>query len=867
MIPNLQAVISAATSQTAQNAASSSLVQGPVTIEQNLEQASKNEQSIYFQDPFWPIPDTDVTKWDKYCPYQLIVVEWSPNTPGVPSGGGRYKQFRNWQYTLPLPPESMVISMPFAIQGTVTQGGYVEEHNGAPIRHISFRGTTGFLPSRETGATRTGTGAISQLESIFGGTVNTINSAIGSLNQVKNSITGSGPEAYNVYQEASFSLDSNSLLVNTSGFKQLTLLRDFLECYAAAKKKNTDVYNKLRLAVAIWKENQVFLVTPLSFVASKISSEPLEYKYSLDFKGFRRIELDAGNFQTVAPIPFRHSPNLVARAINTLTFARQAVQKMGTLKQAILGDIDYVLKPFHDTILLSKDISGASLSVSDIPNSVKQKVNLNIANLKYSSPGLWNQLTSTQTQNKSIKALKYSLGNVTKLQDTLESTNTSQTFLGQSNAASSTAIGFKPRILSIKDIPDELADQIPISALQINTDIRADILNDITRVKNLRRKDFEDYLNSVTNTMSKIAFLVGAGDPLYADTYGINVQPIKDTPTQSDWDTLNALSDSIVILQQLAATADGEPTEAPSMLDRFGGMAVASGIAWQKPVSKFAIPFPYGATLEGLSALYLKDPNRYMEIIALNGLRSPYIDEVGYVLPLLVNGIDKTIVVNDSPDLYVGKTVWLSSNASNRVQFKIESIQRNSNIVTLKLNDVVSSYKVADNAVLESFLSGTVCSRNLIWIPSDVDPLDPESVITKDIPGVDATDPMVSIGGVDLLLGTDNDLVLVDGELRYAIGLANIVQWVKTTLIIQKGELIQHRELGLPLSIGLSLADFSAQDVMNAIKKQLSQDSMFSRIDKVSVVQNGNAVSISVNAVVAGTSQPLPLNYGMKLAS
>ena len=151
--------------------------------------------------------------------------------------------------------------------------------------------------------------------------------------------------------------------------------------------------------------------------------------------------------------------------------------------------------------------------------------------------------------------------------------------------------------------------------------------------------------------------------------------------------------------------------------------------------------------------------------------------------------------------------------------------------------------------------------------PSDVEPLDLDSVVTKDIPGVDTTDPMVSIGGVDLLLGTDNDFVLVDGELRYAIGLANIVQWVRTILLMQQGELIQHKTIGLPLSIGLSLADFSAQDILNAIKAQLKQDSTFSRIDKVTVVQNGAAVEIGIQAVVRGTSSPLPLNYGMKLAS
>jgi hypothetical protein len=91
------------------------------------------------------------------------------------------------------------------------------------------------------------------------------------------------------------------------------------------------------------------------------------------------------------------------------------------------------------------------------------------------------------------------------------------------------------------------------------------------------------------------------------------------------------------------------------------------------------------------------------------------------------------------------------------------------------------------------------------------------------------------------------------------------VQWVRGVLSIEKGELLQHKDLGMPLSIGLSLADFNAKDVVTAIRKQLSQDSTFSRIDRIKVVQNGPGVSIDISAVVAGTTQPLPLNYGLSL--
>jgi hypothetical protein len=89
---------------------------------------------------------------------------------------------------------------------------------------------------------------------------------------------------------------------------------------------------------------------------------------------------------------------------------------------------------------------------------------------------------------------------------------------------------------------------------------------------------------------------------------------------------------------------------------------------------------------------------------------------------------------------------------------------------------------------------------------------------------------------------------------------------VRLVLSYEQGELLQHPSVGLPLSVGLTLADFNAQDVVRVLKDQLSADPLFSRIDRVKVTQKGPTVDIKIDAVVAGTAAPLPLQYGMQLS-
>ena len=840
-------------------------VSDPVTVEQNLTLAAGNRQQNYTVDPFWPLAEADPSKWDKYAPYQLIVLEAKTDNSGIT----QYAPYLDWQFTLPLPPESFSISNPFAMVLSPTLGGVVEESNGMPIRMITIRGTTGYLPLRASGASRSDSGALDQLESIFGGTVNTARSAVNSINSAAQALTGSSPKAYNVYQSAVFNnysppangSDANANLVETSGFIQMSLLSNFLESYAAIKK--TQLGTNLRLGVAVWKEDKVYLVTPQGFDVVKSADSPLEYKYALNFKAWKRVIIGAGGEVPLAPIPIRHDPNAIAAAINTLSAARNAVQKIGALKQAVLGDVDYVFKPLHDTILLAKDIQGAQLSVRDIPAAIMQRVQLNIADLRYQNITLWTQIKSGQLNDSSKRFIESFSSNTGASQDVSLSYKSSITSSRHNEYRAATVSPNKS--IKLSDIPPDLADQLSVQALNLPQDALDGIGQDLARVRSLTRADFENYMGQLKSIADKVAFMLGAGDPLFADTYNISI--VSDhTTTESDWATMNALYDSVAILQQFAATADGGPDDTPTILEKFGDLATASGIAWNQPVSKFAIPVPYGFSLEQISSLYLKDPNRWMEIAALNGLRAPYIDEVGYTLTLLANGKGNKTIVNDNADLFVGKFVWIYSNTIPKVKLTIESLDSNGTTVVVGLNQDVSIFKVTDQATLQGYLTGTINSQNQLWIPSNRNPIDEEDVITKDVPGIDNTDPMVGVGGVDLLQDNQGNLVIEGGDIRLVSGMANIVQWVRTLLGLHQGDLQQHPGLGLSVNVGMSLADFSAEQLVKEIKRMLQQDGTFSNINSIKVAQNGPVASINIGTTVAGTSQPLPLSYGMQLA-
>jgi len=794
------------------------------------------------KDKFWPYVQPNPANWNKYCPYQLIVVKKNRT--------GQYEAVPSGTFTFPLPPEALSESTPFAITSTPQLEGFYEEHAGVVYKTYQIRGTTGVLPGKDSGISKEKMGAVKNLESIFAGTVQQGRSIGNNAAQALGSITGQYPPAFNVHTKKE-SEDRYERLGGSTGFWQINLLSQFLEAYVNAKKLKE--FSDYRLAFAIWKRNSVVLVRPISFDIVQDAGSPLEYRYSLTLQGSKRILLQAGTSTiTVEPPPIRQDQNLIAKALSTLIFARKTVQGAGAMKQAVLGDIDYVLSPINNTILLGKDMIGATLQLADMPLAIKQRISLDLNQAKES-------LVSLGEDSKALGSLFSEKGGL--VSNIINLINSNIHTLRRSNAISSLQV-------LLDKIPLPLAEKIPLTSIPLPQDVKSDIQSMLQRVKNLTRKDFEDYATRLKDFYNRFATLVGAGDPTVNDMLGLNITPIKDQPTSADWDVLNSLDDAISTIEQFAGTAKGEPTQAPTWLDRFGGLSVASGIAWVKPVAKFAIPVPYGATLEETSDQYLGTPDRVNEIIALNGLKSPYIDELGYSLNLRSNGIKNMVTVETNNDLFVGKTVWIWSKTVAKETRTIEEIVVQGSISYLKLSgeDDLDKLKVSEAAKIDTFLSGTTNSQNMLWIPSDREPVGEEDVVTKSIFGVDATDPWFGVGGLDLLMDSNNDLVIgEDGDFRFTYGMANLIQWLRAALSIEQGELIEHRDFGLPLSVGMSTADFNPQKVLEAVRKMLANDNTFSRIDKLQIRQDGPTVKIDISAAVTGISQPVPLTFEMKL--
>jgi hypothetical protein len=301
----------------------------------------------------------EVQRWNRLYPYQLVVCEIQ-NGKYVPT---------DMKFTLPMTPQDLSISTPFAISNTITAGGIAEEHNGVKVKSISFSGSLGSAPLRGSNdpydVSPDGWAGVGR--AIAGGTIQAAQNlaqsaqdlALGAKpriidNYIENYNNGVKPEIRSKY--------------HSTGYVQHLLLDKFLQGYAALKTESGA--KDYRLAFCIWKDDAVYLVTPVSYVIKRSASSPGEYMYDLQLKAWKRVTLEGVPTAAKETPPAKGYWN-ANRALTKLQEARTVIYKAKQTVQAVRGDADRLMNVVRETVLAARDAAGVAKTVLDMPAAIK----------------------------------------------------------------------------------------------------------------------------------------------------------------------------------------------------------------------------------------------------------------------------------------------------------------------------------------------------------------------------------------------------------------------------------------------------------------------------------------------------------------
>lgn len=791
-------------------------------------------------DPFFPVVSSaqiDYTLWCQTRPYQLAVLQ---------AEGNDYNLIQT--YTLPIAPEALSISTPFAITTAATLGGIVEQHNGAPFRTISIQGTTGVLPNRSSGGNNGP--LMSAVGTIFAGTVSNALNAVSAARAATDA--GNSYVNPNVYR-----VDDTVGL--RSGYYQFLILRGFLEHYANRKKNDPT----LRLAFVVWKEQLAYLVTPVSFDLQRQAQSPLEYRFGLQLRAWKRIPLnDVKQLSKPLGLSLR-GPNLLANVLNRINAARTAILSAKQAIKSIQPDFDGTIgNGIRETVLGLKDALSLPQTAWDMPRQFSQYVDREIADL-------FPSLDFTTVTDPYLKRQLDQMGKAAtqyRTRSGQDQNPANRTLSAQDIALGRTqntlATSSQKRLSQVLADPDNegLLQYFTLDAIQLTPAAAAYRATQVAKAAAKSRLDYQNLRDQLGLFIADYSDKVGLGNATYNTLLGRTASAQIRTATVEDLEALHSLQDIYNQYCRLASI-ETEDQDIPNSTAYVATLAGKSDITFRVPRSKFAVPFPFGGTLERLAYTYLGDPDRWQEIATLNGLREPYVDEVGWTKATLYAGSDNLVQVADPTNLYVGQSVVMR-HALTSATYIVDAVTLTGETYTLTLKGDTDLSQFPAGSVLSGYLPGTVNSGQLIYIPSD-EPLD-EATLTRSVPNQDSIDAITRVAGWDLQLTNKNDLAVApDGDVKLAVGMANLIQRIKIVFATPVGSWLHHPEFGFAVEPGQSNADLTAQQVLDSVNKSFQDDPNLT-VTSAAVEVLGPVVRLNAELSVRGSTAQVPVSVDVR---
>ena len=825
---------------------------------------------------FWAKMTIDPTRWDQLFPYRLVVFDTAKNqivggngsgTVGLPTKSGAETIFstegkniiinfiplgNQWIFRLPITPQQLSITDQFAINTSATLRGVIEEHSGVRFKMIQASGTMGVWTQRSSVVSPPAPTSI--VQSLFGGTIEAAANTVNQFSAIINTATSDHP----ANRPKRFDPKSSNFGDTSTGYFHALALQQFLEQYAEAKKNPKNA--SWRLVFDIPKQNQSFVVTPMTFSWLQNENKPTQINYSMQMKAWRRIDLTQ---KVSAIIPGIQSIDIgiLQRILNTISEARKLTSSAVNLIGAVRSDVERPLDVLRQTSLLIKDLAGVSLTAADLKFQIARDYKSAIGEVlkDYQSTGAF--LSSISSDPAVASALAdFHLSYVNR-----EGLSIQKIGDGQLGPAASLSQKIDPshNFLNQPEKNFTIMNQVFIQDMKLTPIQQAQVDQMIIDAQTITIDDLKTFRAVIQTLALQLSNNFGAGSTFYSQMYGIPAPIARISPmTVDEYELLKALYDVMQSYDILTATTQVDDIKKSTNMEYVAGLANGAGIDFNLPNSKILSPVPFGLTVEQIAARYLGNPQRWLEIVTLNNLRSPYIDENGFQRPLLSNATGRQITISSIENMYIGQRIVLHSASqipSARRILGIDRLSDTSYLLSLDGNPDIDVFTVPDKAYIQVYLPGTVNSQQKIFIPSELTVQDGPTIL---IPTSVSEDSLVGLSKVDWLLTETGDIATnTFGDFRFSAGMTNLIQALKLKIATPKGTVLMHPEFGLGIRAGIMNSEVNVQDIYNNINKLIEEDPRFTGLDSLQVSLTGPVLSISMSVQLAGQNGVFPVTF------
>jgi hypothetical protein len=770
---------------------------------------------------------------------------------------------------LPLAPQSITINTPTAIVTTVTMNGLTEEHNGAPLRTISISGTMGIAPVRRLNPSPIpSTGNV--LKDLFN---NTIKAPL--LAYAENKVKRLGDS----FKDFSSPLIDQGVLNGTgegelNGYAMMHNLARFFDIYLAAKQKGA---KNMYLGFNMHKDKMYYDCTLNGYTINKTAGS-MEMTYTIQLTAWRRRAQPAGTIRKTFVPATKGAGTLLDEINKNLAKGIKVMNTANSIFRSFSSDFDTaVMGPARKLTLFLDATNGAVTSMVSLPDSIKSSLK-NASREVYWS--LYNFGGGAAGQDDADRISKY-LKEKGLSPATPESTAlVGDTVLGEdasrlesagvsveSQSNSQEAANPMDTIFNNPSDYYDFFEILDLNNLNVPPSVQDQIDAAIDDALQITAADVRETRANLDAFVSQYSAYLGGSNDTYNRINGISGQSSGKKLSTEDIEVLSIFNDMSQAMDSLSVLLENQERSISPDNDYsafYAEYATTAGIDFQPSTSKFYVPFQYGATLETMAQLYLDNSDRWIEIAAINGLKEPYVDEVGKTVYFVGSGSGTSFTIPFTSNLYIGQPIKLSSDTVReeiRKIIKVDAISAVEQIITVDGASNLSRFKIVDKPKLLYFQPNTVNSNMLIAIPSNNPVNIPGSIQTN--PNEEDLTIFNMTAKTDFMLlfnkGTTADIALDASDVKLASGMSNLVQAANIKLLTKTGDLMNDPTFGNPIEVGGSVAEFDIKEAMASLSNTFASDPRFKNVLSGKISLTGPTVTTDLLIGLENSNAFLPL--------
>lgn len=409
---------------------------------------------------------------------------------------------------------------------------------------------------------------------------------------------------------------------------------------------------------------------------------------------------------------------------------------------------------------------------------------------------------------------------------------------------------------------DSLLD-LPITSFDLPPDLKTTLNNQVIEARNTNAGDIRELTDKLQEISDNFAKSLGSLDPDYARIYGVPIGSTVTTKQATEDDILLAvaLQEAKISFTSMLATGEILKEKEPDPFLAANTVIPASD-QLRTPRGSTVVAYERGASLERMAQIYLGDAKRAREIAILNGLRAPYIDEMGFTQPIS-SVAGRIFIITGADRFTMGQVIVIRAAtlpSTRRRIVALDDIGGGKFRITVDGPATLDFYVPVLNPFIFARLPGTIGSGDVLLMPSANGPNDP--VQTRPTPLFTRLNHAEKVFKVDILLseGGKDLAVSANQDLERAFGYANAAQAIRLALETEQGENERHLNYGLPVPIGERTNDLTLEQLKSIVQQRIQTDGRFIGA-QLEVVQDESATRIFVVAEGASGTGTIPLSF------